>query len=370
MRHSWWLGLVVGALAGCGSNGGWAASSYHDRGPVYDDWAWRRHGQVEPRRDAPPDHRLSDAEVERALAAAPAPAAPAEVEPALAEAPVPAAAAEVAAAFRRGERERARALVAAHPRLVDWSDPLVVVSARFVGGEHGVELTCIRTDTAAGSPREALGVVFEPGTYGIPVGDLADDGRWTSPETERRFGHWPTPQDLAMLRAPVVVIPRGEALAVTYVPVACASFHRGAPDPGTPYALARFPAGSTIDRLMVALCQGDAVPDEAEAQLATWLARDDVTWADFVAQGGDRGRLVTFGRARSVRAGHAEGAARLLLRAGVDPRPLRFFDPTGARGAPAAPPAPAPEETRTPAPAPPPAAPRPTEPAQPASQLS
>ncbi|MCO5170202.1 MAG: hypothetical protein M9894_28030 [Planctomycetes bacterium] len=372
--RSGWLGLgIVGALvAGCGTNGGWT-SSYHDRGPVYDDWSWRQHRhQAAARRDAPPDHRLSDEEVERALAAAPE-AGPAVIEPEAADAPVAAAAAEVAAAFRRGDRERARALVAAHPRLIDWSDPGVVVSCRFVGGDLGIELTCVRTDTALGSPREALAVVFEPGTYGVPVGDLAGGGeRWTSPETERRFGHWPAPQDLALLRAPVVVIPRGEALGVTYVPVACASFHRGAPEPGTPYALDRFPAGSPIDRLMVVLCQGDGVPDEAEAQLATWLSRDDVSWADFVAQGGDRGRLVTFGRARSVRGWHAEGAARLLLRAGVDPRPLRFFGPAGGRDAV---PSTEPTELEAPAPAPAPAPPAPTpaapaEPAQPASQLS
>lgn len=163
------------------------------------------------------------------------------------------------------------------------------------------------------------------------------------------------------------MIPRGEAMAVTYVPVACASFHRGAPDAGTPYALARFSRGSAVDRLMTVLCQGDDVPGDAEAQLALWLARDDVSWADFVAEGGDRGRLVTFGSARSVRSGHAPGAARLLLRAGVDPRPLRFFDPTGGED-PAAP-APAQADDGAPTtPALPPEEPAPA--AQPGSHLS
>lgn len=343
------LGRRLGAAAvltacavGCGSSAGWSSS--YQRDDAYDDWGWRassssyRYAAAEGR-DAPPDHGLSDAEVAAALSAQTADATLPPASQPTVEQPVTEAAAAVAACYRRGDREAARALVAAHPGLVDWDDAGVVVSCRYVGGMEGVELMVVRTDTSLGAPRDALAVCFEPGTYGVAVegvgaepGDPVDRGpreRWTSPDSERRYGTWPAPQDLALLRAPVVVVPRGEAMGVAYVPVACASFHRGAPDAGTPYALARFPAGSTVDRLMTVLCQGDDPPGDAEAQLAVWLARDDVSWADFVAQGGDRGRLVTFGQARSVRAGHASGAARLLLRAGVDPRPLRFFDPTG-----------------------------------------
>lgn len=369
------LGRRVGAAAalaacvvGCGSSGGWS-SSYdgYERHVAYD---WR--GSSSPsyeRRDAPPDHGLSDAEVAAALAAeqrAQLGEPEGTVAPPRADAPVEQAAAEVAACYRRGDREAARALIAAHPGLVDWSDPGVVVSCRYAGGELGLELMVVRADASLGATRAPVAVCFDPGTFGVPVPVLAGRGdRWTSPESERRFGTWPAPQDLALLRAPVLVIPAGEAMTVAYVPVACASFHRGAPDAGTPYTLSRFPDGSRVDRLMTVLCQGEDAPPDAEAQLAVWLARDDVSWADFVAQGGDRGRLVTFGRARSVRAGHAPGAARLLLEAGVDPRPLRFFDPTGGEAPDLAPAAPAPPPVREPAePA------TPADPTQVGSQLS
>lgn len=358
MRRS--LGLTAVTLTacaiGCGSSTSWQSRSYDYR---HDDpWAWSR-ASYEPQRDAPPDLGLTDAEVEAGLVSAPSSA---DLAPDAAERPLEAAVAEVAASYRQGARERARALVAAHPRLVDWSDRSVVVSCRFVGSGEGIELTAIRTDTSLGAPREPLAVCFEPGTYGAPVVDLGSseaepsprvdlggDG-WNPPDSERRYRHWPAPQDLALLRAPVLVIPRGEAIASVRVPVACASFRRGAPEPGTPYALGRFEAGSPIDRLMVVLCQGDEVTNDAEAQLAVWLARDDVSWSDFVAQGGDRGRLVTFGSASSVRAHHAGEAARLLLRAGVDPRPRRFFDPTGGELEPQAPPVDAPPPVVAPTP--------------------
>lgn len=350
---------LVACAVGCGSSAGWS-SSYQRDASYHAGWSWGDSYRAAPeRRDAPPDHGLSEAQVAAALADRPSPDGRALGAPELApaawpEAPVREAAAAVAAQYRRGEREQARALVAAHPGLLDWTDPEVVVSCRFVGGLEGIELMCIRTDTTVGAPREALAVCFEPGTYGVPALEAGTGGsrpsrglaerrrgRWTTPDSERRFGHWPEPQDLALLRAPVLVIPEGEVMAVAHVPVACASFQRGAPDAGAPYTLARFPQGSRIDRVMTVLCQGEETPGDAEAQLAVWLARDDVSWADFVAQGGDRGRLVTFGRPRSVRAGHAAGAARLLLEAGIDPRPLRFFDPTGGAQQDAAPGSPA-----------------------------
>lgn len=367
--------VLAACAVGCGSSDEWSSrdryggpsSAYGWYGPA--DGRWRVATDF-GRRDAPPEHGLSDAEVAAALAALEArrddaPRAEEVLPPA--DAPVAEAAAEVAASYRRGDRERARALIAAHPRLLDWSDPGVVVSCRFAGSRDGIELLVVRSDTSLGAPREALAVCFEPGTYGVPAAGAGAEpltgrgGRWTTPDAERRFGTWPSPQDLALLRAPVVVIPAGEAMAVTYVPVACASFHRGAPDVGTPYALARFPAGSAADRLMTVLCQGDEAPPDAEAQLAVWLARDDISWSDFVHEGGDLGRLVTFRRATPVRAVHAPGAARLLLEAGVDPRPLRFFDPTGGEPRhPAAPDEPAAE--------PPPAEPEP--PATTPSELS
>lgn len=135
---------------------------------------------------------------------------------------------------------------------------------------------------------------------------------------------------------------------VAELPIACASFERGGPVDGQPFTLSRFPAGSAMERLLVEVCAGAAV-DDAEIQLAVWLCRNDISWAAFVAEGGAFGRLGTFGSGQSVRPGDAAGAARILLDAGVDPRPLRFFGGAGA-------PAPGDAEPAPAAPAPPPPA--------------
>lgn len=265
-------------------------------------------------------------------------------------------AAAVAACYRAGARDGARALVDGHPRVVAWDAPegLVAVECSFAG--DGLRLDVVRAPAAGDGP---VAVVFPPGTYAVAEGaeeraspdpldlagpELADRGRpWTTPDQERRYGHWPGPQDLALLRAPVVLLEAGVARQVVHVPVACASFHRRAPEVGRRYGLAALPAGSPIDRLLVALCAESTVP-EAEAQLAVWLARDDIDWAAFCSEGGDRGRIVTFGSMIPVRARHAEGAARLLLGAGVDPTGLRFFgaEPQ-VQAAPDAPPQQAPD---------------------------
>jgi hypothetical protein len=256
---------------------------------------------------------------------------------------------------RAGSREAAQRLVDEHPRVVTWDAPdeLVVVSAVFDGAS--VELGVTRREP---SSRSAIAVVFPPGTYAVPErGDptlgeegelerlLAGDGRgWTTPEDDRRWGEWPEAQDLAFLRAPVVILRAGEVRRTITVPVACASFTRGAPVSGQRCALARFEPGSPIDRLLVGLCAEGEALEPAEAQLAVWLARDDIGWQRFAAEGGDRGRLVTFGSHTPVRAHHAQGAARLLLRAGLEPSDLRFFGGEGLS---------APQRAAEPAPAPP-----------------
>lgn len=241
------------------------------------------------------------------------------------------AAERVALCALAGDPARADALVAAHPRLVWAHEPgaLALVAAAFAG--DALELTVAR-GPAAGP--EALAVCLAPGTYGVPstlgagnAGAAPPGGSsapWVDPDAERRFGRWPDAQDLACLRAPVVVLAAGEAVARIRVPVACASFEKAAPERGRSLALARFASGSTIERLLVELCAGAPRPD-AEAQLAVWLARDDVSWAAFVAEGGAWGRLGTFGSGQPVLPHHAPGAARLLVAAGLDPRGRRFW---------------------------------------------
>lgn len=258
----------------------------------------------------------------------------------------------VAACYRTGARDAALALVDGHPRVVAWdaTEGLAAVECSFAG--DSLRLDVVRGAAAGLGP---VAVVFPPGTYAIAddeateegsagdSGALVDQDRWTTPDQERRYGQWPGPQDLALLRAPVVLLEAGVARRVVQVPVACASFHRRAPEVGRRYGLATVPAGSAIDRLLVSLC-AEAYPPEAEAQLAVWLARDDIDWAAFCSEGGDRGRVATFGSMTPVRARHAAGAARLLLGAGVEPTGLRFFAPAAPEEPPAAD-APAPEPT-------------------------
>jgi hypothetical protein len=258
----------------------------------------------------------------------------------------------VTSCYRLGAREEARAIVRAHPDLYAWDElgPGTSVTCAYVANASGggeLELTLTRADV-----ERPAAVVFDPGTFGQAVSDLEvarDDDGWVSPDSERRFGEWPAPQDLAFLRAPVVAFAAGEHVAATRVPVACASFERPGPVPGQVYRLSRFDAGSPVDRLLVELCSGDELPTgEAEAQVAVWMAKDDLSWESFAAH---EGRLGTFGSMESIRASHCNGAAAVLVRSGVDPRGRRFFG--GEGGVPArAPVEPAPQAAPEPSPGP------------------
>lgn len=253
--------------------------------------------------------------------------------------------------YARGQRDLASTWIDAHPSFREWdrSEDLVRVEATFVRarGEGVLELT-IRRRTGVAGP---LAVAFPPGTYAVtsdspqhltpgsaPLlppqpdlltfladGSLVDRDRWTRPESDQRWGHWPRAQDLAFLEAPVVALRADQHATRIRVPVACADFDILAPEAGRTYRLARFEAGSAVDRLALELCARRA--DPREAQLAVWLAREDLDWATYTKRNGHRGQIATFQRGRSVLPRHAQGAARLLLEAGVDPRPLRFFLP-------------------------------------------
>ncbi len=319
-----------------------------------------------------PSLDLSDDEIEEALARGRAAheEQAARVQEALAVAParrsLAGLAEDLACCYATGAEAAAADLEAgAHPQLVpfDRADGLVEISSRYARyGESGLlELSVARRPGVTG----AVAVAFPPGTLAVadrgapPLGAYAgaiDDGRdgqswdhrWTEPEQERRFGHWPPAQDLALLRAPVILLPDGQDQATVTVPVACASFHVGGPEPGQPYVLKRAQDESALTRLLVRLCAEPA--SEAEAQLAVWLTRDDISWEAFVAQGGAWGRLVTFEQQQTVLPRHAPGAARILLGAGLDPRPLRFFGGEGGGPAIAPPPEPTPAPGPTPEP--------------------
>tara|TARA_R110002072_G_scaffold132549_2_gene272660 strand:+ start:658 stop:1863 length:1206 start_codon:yes stop_codon:yes gene_type:complete len=261
--------------------------------------------------------------------------------------PIPELAKRARAHYARGQRDLATTWIDAHPSFREWdqAEDLVSVDATFVraSGEGVLELTIRRRSGVAGP----LAVAFPPGTYALtsdspqaptpgaspllpPQPDLltflADrDERWTNPDSDQRWGHWPRAQDLAFLQAPVVALRADQHATRIRVPVACADFDILAPEAGRSYRLARFEAGSAVDRLARELCARRA--DPREAQLAVWLAREDLDWATFTRRDGHRGQIATFQRGRSVLPRHAQGAARLLLDAGVDPRPMRFFLP-------------------------------------------
>ncbi|MBL4849519.1 MAG: hypothetical protein JKY65_28650 [Planctomycetes bacterium] len=251
----------------------------------------------------------------------------------------------IRACYAGGNRDLAATWIDAHPSAREWdqSADLVSVEARFVrsGRRGALELTVRRRSGVEGP----LAVAFPPGTYAVASPSpattpalpepgplefltlLADRGSgWTRPESDRRWGHWPRAQDLALLQAPVVVLRADQDGTRILVPVACADFDVFAPKHGRSYGLARFEPNSPVDRLLVELCC--RAPDDREAQLAVWMAHEDLAWGTFTRRDGHRGQIVTFERSRPIRSRHAKGAARLLLEAGVDPRPLQFFAPT------------------------------------------
>jgi hypothetical protein len=333
------LGALATLIAGCGT------SSTYDYGYVYDSWgsgssAYSSYTTT-PRRSTQPALAMTDDRVASALDAQAQ--VDAERRLHLAESlegspeTLYDVAARIDACFRAGQRDLGLELASTYDNVHTWDEAsgIVAVDCRFRQASGGfIELTMARTGDVA----QPLAVVLPPGTYGQPVvgaeaqpvtpelerGFAEVDPDWVDPQDEQRFRHWPPAQDLAFLRAPVVVFDPGQSFARAQIPVACAAFEAGPPQPDQPFTLAAFPAGSEIDKLMVALC---ANPDagEAETQMAVWLVRNDVTWEQFVAQGGDWGRLVSFGGNIAVTPGRATGAADLMLEAGVDPRGLQFF---------------------------------------------
>jgi hypothetical protein len=95
---------------------------------------------------------------------------------------------------------------------------------------------------------------------------------------------------------------------------------------------------------MIALCARERVP-ESEAQLAVWIARNQLTWADFVSKGGAEGALITFGAASRILPHHGRGAAKLLISAGVNARYSEFFSDHAEGSFQKIAPAPEPEKT-------------------------
>lgn len=231
----------------------------------------------------------------------------------------------IAAYFRDGRRDAAEELIAADPRVLSFEEAAagrdVKVESIYRDRVRGGELELRLTRAAGACGDEPIAVAFPPGTYGAA----------------------PRVQELALLRAPVVVLGAGRTEVSVDVPIACASFHLRAPTTDYGYELRRFEPGSAIDRLMVALCSGDGAP-EADAQLAVWIVANDITRAQLESHPG----VCTFQRAVPVGTWNADGAAELIRQSGVDPDGVRFYQKQAA-------PRPATPQRRqqeTPAPAP------------------
>jgi hypothetical protein len=208
------------------------------------------------------------------------------------------AARAIEAAWREGDGERAQALLAEHGvPTFESAGGLVQLTACYRAVGHSGRMS-VEVDRSPGRDGPAA-VAFPPGTYGTANS---------------------TVQDLALLRGAVIVLPSGEAHAEAEFPVACASFRKQGPSQFQSYQLARFAAGSDVERLLAGLCAG-APASEPEAQLAVWLTRNDHTTAELLSKGG----VVTFESNLPVRVSHGAGAARLMRRAGLDPARAAFF---------------------------------------------
>jgi hypothetical protein len=238
---------------------------------------------------------------ERAPVAAPVPP-PVVVEDDAPTLALRAVARDVEASYRDGRRDDADALVARTPGLFRCDDaspgaPRVLCTYRSSGRSGSMLVAVWRPEGTSGP----VGVAFPPGTFGTGQ---------------------PTAQDLAFTRAPVVVVAPGEPIATVTVPIACAKFNSGSPRTGMRYELASFERGSAIDRLMCELCSGEPA-SEPEAQLAIWMARNDISRQEFVRHR----RVCTFWSGMPIGVEDATGAGDLLRGAGIDLDGLRFFKP-------------------------------------------
>lgn len=202
--------------------------------------------------------------------------------------------------YRDGRRDAAEGFAKEHPRVVAFDDAKahlgVSAAYREWGGGGSLEITITRSPASADAP---LVVSVPPGSYGAAPGV----------------------QDVGLLRAPVIVLRSGETRARTMVPVACASFFSEGPAADAAFTLTRFTPGSSIDKLMVALCSGDEAPEQG-AQLAIWVVRNGITRDDLSAQP----FVCTFEHRLPVGAAIAPRAEAILRQAGLDPKATRFFN--------------------------------------------
>lgn len=270
---------------------------------------------------APPADRaaleLSDAQVEAGLQAA-------EQLRAAALAPLPDAVripenlsdalTLIDACCAQGALEAAERVVKGHPQIWSWDEIRNEVKIDCTAREsyrHGdLRIHCTRRVA-----EQAIAIVVLPGTWAEPAAGTMKEGRLRA-------------QDLMVLRPSTVLLTAGQIEAEAIVPIACAKYACRGPYDGERYLLHRYAKESAEERLAIHLCAGEMKP-ECETQMAVWMVRNGMTREECDEHLGS-GSVVSFETYQVMRPEHAQGAAQVLMGAGIDPRRMPFFGGKGA----------------------------------------
>ena len=224
---------------------------------------------------------------------------------------------QVLAYYQAGQRAQAHRAMKSCDYAAPWADHgKVEVQAVFDSRAKGLTLN-VRRKAGVSSSGDIL-VSFPAGTFA---------------KAPRSDSGWP--QDLLLLRAPVISLGSLHRTGSVTVPVACASFRRQGPKPGVGYSLKMATPGSNLDRLAQVLCMGSAPPPDPHLALAIWVAHEDLPYARIANSAG----FHTFRTPRQKVNPTRDGAAaqKLLQRAGIDPQRTSFFrsfdrQPTRTKG--------------------------------------
>lgn len=206
--------------------------------------------------------------------------------------------------YQAGQRNAADAVIASEPSAHAWDQQDVVkVTCTFRSRAEGLTFELERRPGVKGP----LVIALRPGIVALP-----DRARLRSSGI---------PQDLVLLRAPVVELAATVQRASVQVPVACASFRRRGPQTAQPYHPQRAKLNSAIDRLASVLCAGSTLAPTPETALAVWIAHEGLTANRLSA-----GSFHTFPTPRQlVRPTHNGGAAKLIRKAGLNPKAYPYF---------------------------------------------
>jgi len=224
---------------------------------------------------------------------------------------IAAIASNIKTCYAKGLPEMAKSLIDRHPRIYTWEqaqdivDISCVYQPRYLGGNMQIKIV----------PKQPLSedivVCFPPGLYGKAL----------DPEP-KPYGVARKVQDLGILEAPVI---QARNSTKTTVRIACLTYSVKAPSFRTTYILHKTPKDDGVYQLLVEICTGKfSGPD---IQLALWVVGNKLSWEDFLS-----GRsMVTFRGHNVTSFGASDGAADLIIKAGIDPSTTPYF---GGKGEP------------------------------------